>query len=75
MGDRPPALSRRIDGNARPHRGRNMARHFPETPARYRRDVDRERLMLTFQLIGAAFLLLCVAPLLAREPRASRASR
>jgi hypothetical protein len=28
--------------------------------------------MLTVQLIGAAFVLLCVAPLLARDPRARR---
>jgi hypothetical protein len=28
--------------------------------------------MLTVQLIGAAFVLLCVAPLLARNPRAHR---
>jgi hypothetical protein len=31
--------------------------------------------MLMFELIGAAFLLLCVAPLLARDPRARRSSR
>ena len=32
-------------------------------------------LMLMAQLIGAAFLLLCVAPLLARDPGARRSSR
>jgi hypothetical protein len=31
--------------------------------------------MLAFQLIGAAFLLLCLAPLVARDPRHSRLSR
>jgi hypothetical protein len=31
--------------------------------------------MLIFQLIGAAFLLLCLAPLLARDPGARRSSR
>jgi hypothetical protein len=31
--------------------------------------------MLTVQLIGAALLLLCVAPLLARDPGARRSSR
>jgi hypothetical protein len=31
--------------------------------------------MLTFQLIGAAFVLLCLAPLLARDPSVRRSSR
>jgi len=31
-----------------------------------------EDAMLTFQLVGAAFLLLCLAPLLARDPRVRR---
>jgi hypothetical protein len=31
--------------------------------------------MLTFQLIGAAFVLLCFAPLLARDPITRRAAR
>jgi len=31
--------------------------------------------MLAFQLIGAAFVLLCLAPLMAREPGAGRPSR
>jgi len=31
--------------------------------------------MLMAQLIGAAFLLLCIAPLLARDPGAQRPSR
>jgi hypothetical protein len=31
--------------------------------------------MLMVQLIGAAFLLLCLAPLLARDPAVHRSSR
>jgi hypothetical protein len=31
--------------------------------------------MLTFQLIGAAFVLLGLAPLLARDPQVRRSSR
>jgi hypothetical protein len=31
--------------------------------------------MLTFQLIGAAFLLLCLAPLLTRDPTIRRPAR
>jgi hypothetical protein len=31
--------------------------------------------MLMVELIGAAFVLLCVAPLLARDPGARRSSR
>jgi hypothetical protein len=31
--------------------------------------------MLTFELVGAAFLLLCLAPLLARDPEGRRSSR
>jgi hypothetical protein len=31
--------------------------------------------MLTAQLIGAAFIVLCVVPLLARDPTARRSSR
>jgi hypothetical protein len=31
--------------------------------------------MLTFQFVGAAFLLLCLVPLLAREPEVRRSSR
>ena len=31
--------------------------------------------MLTVQLIGAAFLLLCIAPLLSRDPGARRLTR
>jgi hypothetical protein len=31
--------------------------------------------MLTFQLVGAAFLLLCLAPLLTRDPTVRRPTR
>jgi hypothetical protein len=31
--------------------------------------------MLTFQFIGAALVLLCLAPLLARDPDVRRSSR
>jgi len=34
-----------------------------------------DRLMLTFQLIGATFLLLCLAPLLTRDPTMRRPAR
>lgn len=55
--------------------GRNISRHRRETRASYGAARTGDSLMLAFQLIGAAFLLLCLAPLVARDPRHSRLSR
>jgi hypothetical protein len=60
-----PAVARRCG---------NKTRHRPETEAHYKR---RETLgtglgSAMVELIGAAFLLLCMAPLLARDPDVRR---
>jgi hypothetical protein len=70
-----PAVWSRAACSAAMNRKRNIARHRAETAALYRRGEIGDSSMLTFQLVGAAFLLLCLAPLLARDPNVRRSSR
>jgi hypothetical protein len=55
-------------------RYRNKARHRSETAAHYKPRVTLEKRVrgAMVELIGAAFLLLCITPLLARDPNAQR---
>src|SRR5262245_36557523 len=66
-----PAAARAM----RPQWRRNTSRHQPETPTHYGPLSIGRQLMLMAELIGAALLLLCLAPLLARDPAARRPSR
>jgi hypothetical protein len=52
----------------------NKARHRPETAAHYklRERLEKRVRGAMVELIGAAFLLLCITPLLARDPDAQR---